>query len=197
MKCTRFSKSEIRLLYRSFKQVERQFVRFENYSNLFRNVQVDMLVKNDYVKFIYNFFHKEVRERRQMMFYDSFSCLGPIKYAHHLFSIIDRNHKGTFTFDVSRIFLFDVMKSVVFQDYILTLSVLCRGTIDEKLRWIFRLYDINGEGQLTMLSMNYCFFSRMSVKLFFRFMIYLVHQFNLVLMNVKYNNMLMKFLKYV
>jgi Ca2+-binding EF-hand superfamily protein len=41
------------------------------------------------------------------------------------------------------------MKSVVFQDYILTLSVLCRGTIDEKLRWIFRLYDINGEGQLT------------------------------------------------
>jgi Ca2+-binding EF-hand superfamily protein len=206
MKCTRFSKSEIRLLYRSFKQVERQFVRFENYSNLFRNVQVDMLVKNDYVKFIYNFFHKEVRERRQMMFYDSFSCLGPIKYAHHLFSIIDRNHKGTFTFDVSRIFLFDVMKSVVFQDYILTLSVLCRGTIDEKLRWIFRLYDINGEGQLTRevieeFRMNVIdellFSSRMSVKLFFRFMIYLVHRSNLVLMNVKYNNMLMKFLKYV
>jgi Ca2+-binding EF-hand superfamily protein len=37
----------------------------------------------------------------------------------------------------------------IFQDYILTLSVLCRGTIDEKLRWIFRFYDINGEGRLT------------------------------------------------
>ena len=36
-----------------------------------------------------------------------------------------------------------------FKDYILTLSILCRGTIDEKLRWIFRLYDQNGEGQLT------------------------------------------------
>lgn len=35
------------------------------------------------------------------------------------------------------------------KDYILTLSVLCRGTLEEKLRWIFRLYDINGEGQLT------------------------------------------------
>ena len=27
--------------------------------------------------------------------------------------------------------------------------MLCRGTIDEKLRWIFRLYDINGEGSIT------------------------------------------------
>ena len=35
------------------------------------------------------------------------------------------------------------------QDYVVTLSVLCRGTVDEKLRWIFRLYDINSDGQVT------------------------------------------------
>ncbi|CAF0825372.1 unnamed protein product [Didymodactylos carnosus] len=35
------------------------------------------------------------------------------------------------------------------QDYILTLSVLCRGTIEDKLKWIFRFYDISGDGQLS------------------------------------------------
>ncbi|CAF4438960.1 unnamed protein product [Rotaria magnacalcarata] len=52
--------------------------------------------------------------------------------------MIDRNHKGTFTFD----------------DYILTLSVLCRGTIEEKLRWIFRFYDFHSEGHLTRANIS-------------------------------------------
>jgi len=29
-----------------------------------------------------------------------FSSIDSIRYSHYLFSIIDRNHKGTFTFDV-------------------------------------------------------------------------------------------------
>lgn len=29
------------------------------------------------------------------------------------------------------------------------LSILSRGTIDEKLRWIFNLYDINRDGKVT------------------------------------------------
>lgn len=29
------------------------------------------------------------------------------------------------------------------------LSILSRGTIDEKLRWIFNLYDINKDGKVT------------------------------------------------
>ncbi|CAF1495734.1 unnamed protein product [Rotaria magnacalcarata] len=101
MKCTRFSKSEIRLLYRSFKE-----------ECPGGNVS---------------------EERLGEIYSQLFPQGNPIKYTHFLFSIFDRNHKGTFTFD----------------DYILTLSVLCRGTLDEKLRWIFRLYDINGEGLLT------------------------------------------------
>jgi len=101
MKCTRFNKSEIRLLYRGFKQ--------ECPSG---NVS---------------------EERLREIYLQFFPQGSPIKYTHYLFSMIDRNHKGTFTFD----------------DYILTLSVLCRGTIEEKLRWIFRFYDIAGEGQLS------------------------------------------------
>ncbi|CAF0735025.1 unnamed protein product [Adineta steineri] len=101
VKCTRFSKSEIRLLYRSFKQ--------------------DCPGGN------------VSEERLREIYLQLFPQGNSVKYAHYLFAVIDRNHRGTFTFD----------------DYILTLSVLCRGTIDEKLRWIFRLYDINGDGQLT------------------------------------------------
>ncbi|CAF0889355.1 unnamed protein product [Adineta steineri] len=101
MKCTRFSKSEIRLLYRSFKQ-----------QCPGGNVS---------------------EERLRAIYVQFFPQGNAVKYARYLFSVIDRNHKGTFTFD----------------DYILTLSILCRGTIDEKLRWIFRFYDINSEGYLT------------------------------------------------
>ncbi|CAF1076133.1 unnamed protein product [Adineta ricciae] len=101
VKCTRFSKSEVRLLYRGFKQ--------ECPSG---NVS---------------------EERLREIYVQIFPQGNALRYTHLLFSVLDRNHKGTFTFD----------------DYILTLSVLCRGTIDEKLRWIFRLYDINGEGSIT------------------------------------------------
>ncbi|CAF1204290.1 unnamed protein product [Rotaria sp. Silwood1] len=106
MKCTRFSKSEIRLLYRTFKQ-----------ECPGGNVN---------------------EERLRGIYLQFFPQGNAIKYTRYLFSMIDRNHKGTFTFD----------------DYILTLSVLCRGTIDEKLRWIFRFYDIHGEGHLTRTNLN-------------------------------------------
>lgn len=36
-----------------------------------------------------------------------------------------------------------------FQDFVIGLSVLTRGTIEERLRWIFTLYDINGDGVIT------------------------------------------------
>ena len=35
------------------------------------------------------------------------------------------------------------------QDFVTSLSVLARGTIDEKLRWAFSLYDLNGDGVLS------------------------------------------------
>ncbi|UJR14991.1 hypothetical protein I4U23_001968 [Adineta vaga] len=100
VKCTRFTKAEVRLLYRSFKQ------------------QCPGGSVNE--------------ERLRAIYIQFFPQGNAVRYARHIFAIIDRNHKGACTFD----------------DYILTLSVLCRGTIDEKLRWIFRFYDINGEGLL-------------------------------------------------
>ncbi|CAF0812262.1 unnamed protein product [Adineta ricciae] len=101
VKCTRFTKAEIRLLYRSFKQ------------------QCPGGSVNE--------------ERLRSIYIQFFPQGNAARYARYLFAIIDRNRKGTCTFD----------------DYIFTLSILCRGTIDEKLRWIFRFYDIHGEGILT------------------------------------------------
>ena len=35
------------------------------------------------------------------------------------------------------------------QEFVQGLSILSRGSIDEKLRWTFQLYDINGDGYIT------------------------------------------------
>jgi Ca2+-binding EF-hand superfamily protein len=32
------------------------------------------------------------------------------------------------------------------QEFVFNLSILSRGTLDEKLEWTFQLYDVNGDG---------------------------------------------------
>lgn len=41
-----------------------------------------------------------------------------------------------------------------FQDFVTGLSILSRGSTDEKLRWTFSLYDINGDGCITREEMT-------------------------------------------
>lgn len=40
------------------------------------------------------------------------------------------------------------------QDFVHGLSILSRGSLDEKLRWTFSLYDINGDGRITREEMT-------------------------------------------
>ncbi|XP_043556524.1 Kv channel-interacting protein 4-like [Chiloscyllium plagiosum] len=54
-------------------------------------------------------------------------------YAHFLFNAFDTDHNG----------------SVSFEDFVMGLSVLLRGTIQDKLKWAFNLYDINKDGYVT------------------------------------------------
>lgn len=35
------------------------------------------------------------------------------------------------------------------QDFVVGLSILLRGTVHEKLKWAFNLYDINKDGYIT------------------------------------------------
>lgn len=38
---------------------------------------------------------------------------------------------------------------VFLQDFVMGLSILLRGTVQEKLNWAFNLYDINKDGYIT------------------------------------------------
>lgn len=40
------------------------------------------------------------------------------------------------------------------QEFVQGLSILSRGSLEEKLRWTFSLYDINGDGYITREEMT-------------------------------------------
>ncbi|XP_017763452.1 PREDICTED: Kv channel-interacting protein 1 [Eufriesea mexicana] len=98
---TKFSRQEIRVMYRGFKQECPEGVVHED------------LFKDIYAKF----------------FPHGNSSL----YAHYVFKAFDVNCNGAMNF----------------RDLLVILSTLLRGSIYEKLRWIFKLYDINGDGCIT------------------------------------------------
>ncbi|XP_019581426.1 calsenilin isoform X2 [Rhinolophus sinicus] len=54
-------------------------------------------------------------------------------YAHFLFSAFDADGNG----------------AIHFEDFVVGLSILLRGTVQEKLKWAFNLYDINKDGYIT------------------------------------------------
>ncbi|XP_011158065.1 Kv channel-interacting protein 4 isoform X2 [Solenopsis invicta] len=60
------------------------------------------------------------------------------QYAHYVFNTLDQDHSGLLSFE----------------DFVTGLSILSRGSIDEKLRWTFSLYDINGDGCITREEMT-------------------------------------------
>lgn len=45
-------------------------------------------------------------------------------------------------------------QEITFTDFVIGLSVLTRGTIEEQLRWIFTLYDTGGDGIITRDELN-------------------------------------------
>ncbi|KAF3842115.1 hypothetical protein F7725_024066 [Dissostichus mawsoni] len=54
-------------------------------------------------------------------------------YAHFLFEAFDTNKNG----------------SISFEDFVFGLSIILRGTINDRLNWAFNLYDLNKDGCIT------------------------------------------------
>ncbi|XP_076546699.1 uncharacterized protein LOC117611638 [Osmia lignaria lignaria] len=81
-----------------------------------------------------------VREETFKCIYSQFFPQGAntSQYAHYVFNTLDQDHSGILSFE----------------DFVIGLSILSRGSIDEKLRWTFSLYDINGDGCITREEMT-------------------------------------------
>ncbi|KAF7400703.1 hypothetical protein HZH66_005887 [Vespula vulgaris] len=81
-----------------------------------------------------------VREETFKCIYSQFFPQGAntSQYAHYVFNTLDQDHSGLLSFE----------------DFVIGLSILSRGSIDEKLRWTFSLYDINGDGCITREEMT-------------------------------------------
>ncbi|KOC70500.1 Kv channel-interacting protein 4 [Habropoda laboriosa] len=81
-----------------------------------------------------------VREETFKCIYSQFFPQGAntSQYAHYVFNTLDQDHSGLLSFE----------------DFVTGLSILSRGSIDEKLRWTFSLYDINGDGCITREEMT-------------------------------------------
>ncbi|XP_055600024.1 Kv channel-interacting protein 4-like isoform X2 [Uranotaenia lowii] len=97
------------------------------------------------IKRIYRGFKAEcptgiVKEDTFKGIYSQFFPLGASsgQYAHYVFNSIDLDRNG----------------SLSFEEFVANLSILLRGTVDEKLQWTFSLYDINGDGCITKEEMK-------------------------------------------
>uniref|UniRef100_A0A914VXV1 EF-hand domain-containing protein n=1 Tax=Plectus sambesii TaxID=2011161 RepID=A0A914VXV1_9BILA len=98
---TAFSKREIQMIYRGFKQgCPTGIVEFEQ----FREIYSQFFPRGD-----------------------------SSRYAQFVFNTFDRDKNGHLSFD----------------EFVLGLSVISRGSTDDKLRWVFTLYDTDQDGYLS------------------------------------------------
>uniref|UniRef100_A0A8C5D3F4 Kv channel interacting protein 1 b n=1 Tax=Gadus morhua TaxID=8049 RepID=A0A8C5D3F4_GADMO len=103
---TNFSRQELQILYRGFK-----------------NECPSGVVNEDTFKHIYAQF---------------FPHGDASTYAHYLFNAFDTTNNG----------------SIKFEDFVMGLSTLLRGTLRDKLEWTFHLYDINRDGYINREEMT-------------------------------------------
>ncbi|XP_001150323.3 Kv channel-interacting protein 1 isoform X1 [Pan troglodytes] len=122
---TNFTKRELQVLYRGFKNecpsgVVNEDTFKQIYAQFFPHGALPCLEGSPCVEFL--------PPSPALLF-----CLVDAStYAHYLFNAFDTTQTG----------------SVKFEDFVTALSILLRGTVHEKLRWTFNLYDINKDGYI-------------------------------------------------
>nr|CAD7408182.1 unnamed protein product [Timema poppensis] len=93
----------------------------------------------DEIRYVYRAFKTEcpsgiISEATFKSIYAKFFPLGDSsQYAHYVFTNLDKGHTGIITF----------------RDFMFGMSVVMKGSLQERLRWAFSLYDINHDGFIT------------------------------------------------
>ena len=114
--------------------------------NLMKDLQASTSFTKAELKRIHHDFRKEYPNGAlsYQQFYRVFSAFFPPqvqlkggkagdRYANHLFRSFDRNDDG----------------KLDFSEFVQALNVIQRGTLQDKLDWMFRIYDVDGDGQIT------------------------------------------------
>ncbi|CAK9303514.1 unnamed protein product [Gordionus sp. m RMFG-2023] len=60
------------------------------------------------------------------------------KYSYYVFKSLDKSRTGT----------------IVFEDFARELSAISKGSLEDKLKWAFKLYDVNGDGFISREEMT-------------------------------------------
>ncbi|XP_033207556.1 Kv channel-interacting protein 2-like isoform X2 [Belonocnema kinseyi] len=98
---TRFTRKEIQLIYRGFKQ----------------ECPTGLVDEEAFKKIFSQFFPQGDAS----------------KYAHYVFNTIKRKQSG----------------KISFEEFLSILSKVSRGSVEEKLQWVFGLYDLDGDGMIS------------------------------------------------
>ncbi|CAF0790106.1 unnamed protein product [Didymodactylos carnosus] len=95
--------------------------------------------QKDELQHLYRSFKQEcpagtvTKEKFTSVFSVMFPNGASYRYISFLFQNIDRDNDGIITFE----------------EFVLTLSLLAHGTIEDRLSWVFNLYDVNKDGKIS------------------------------------------------
>lgn len=78
------------------------------------------------------------KEEFQKIYKQFFPFGDPSTFSEYVFNVFDEDSSGT----------------VDFKEFITALSITSRGEVDEKLKWAFKLYDIDNDGEITYDEMH-------------------------------------------